>query len=147
MQTHNLAGGKMFGAQSADESLERCAGVERFCHLWKRDVYAFCRAFLGDERAAEDATYEVLVAAYRRVCSSSLDKVPGAEIIAIAFQANRHREPLHPRASRGGSSLDRAILRLPVTERAVLIARNLLRMDLESVAHATGLSATQAHKC
>jgi DNA-directed RNA polymerase specialized sigma24 family protein len=30
--------------------------VEEVCTRWKKDVFAFCRAVLGDGAAAEDAT-------------------------------------------------------------------------------------------
>ena len=167
--------------------LDRPESTEEFCNRWKKDVFAFCRMFLGVDAAAEDTACEVLVRfcqeqryrlsdsetatrllalAFRLVQPSreernadrvspsrlhaTLQQPPAMErvtTIAIASERNRYRESLPPRTARGGSSLDRAILRLPVTERAVLIARNLLRMDWESVAHATGLSAKQAHRC
>ncbi len=49
--------------------------------------------------------------------------------------------------SHGGKSrLDTSVLRLPATERAVLVMRNLLRMDWDQTAVAMGVSEEKAHK-
>ena len=123
------------------------AEAEEFCNRWKKDVFAFCRMFLGDGAAAEKLTCEALVTFYQE---RGLRMSPPSEVlprllnraIRAANECRNGRFQSSPSASR----LEKALQQLPPTERAVVIMRNLIRLDWESVALGTDLPRAEAHK-
>jgi DNA-directed RNA polymerase specialized sigma24 family protein len=145
METHNPRSGKTLVSQPVAKYRDATVEMENFCDLWKRDVYAFCKAFVGNERAAEDATCEVFVTACRRTANLPQGTLR-SHLIGLALQTIQRWERQPTPCCEGGSRLEHAILRLPANERAVVIMRNLLRMDWASVALAMGLSAKRAHE-
>ena len=125
--------------------VKQVADQEDFCNQWKRDVYRFCRSFLGDEKAAEDASYETLVSLSRQVLglgASSTRPLIIRRALEICMRHAQRDVLSHGEKSR----LDTSVLRLPATERAVLVMRNLLRMDWDQTAVAMGVSEEKAHK-
>lgn len=118
--------------------------VEEFCNRWKTDLYAFCKTFIGDTAAAEDATCEVLLAFCRRKIKGEQTAIR-ARIMRLAIQAlNKYRDNSCP-PSPDSSGLEVAILRLPRSERALVIMRSLLRMDWVSLTLATALPYEEVH--
>jgi len=116
---------------------------EDLCNRWKADVFAFCFAFLGDRTAAEETACDALLAYCREQGPSRHDQATQARLMRLALLAAQEASSQGPEC---GSRLEAAIQRLPRSERAVVVMRNLLRMEWEYVALATGLSTTQAQK-
>lgn len=119
---------------------------EEFCTRWTQPVFAFCRMFLGDGAAAEELTCEVLLAFCRQRSSRLDDRELLPRTLGFALRAaHKYRAGPH-RPLDNASLLESAMQDLPDLERAVVIMRNLLRMDWESVALASDLSQAQAHE-
>lgn len=119
---------------------------EECCNRWKKDVFAFCRLLVGDGATAEEVTCEALVTFCRgREVGMSDCGIP-PRLVGLAFRAtekygNGSSQPLQV-----ASRLESAIQRLPRLERAVVMMRNLLRMDWEPMALATDLSRLEVHE-
>jgi DNA-directed RNA polymerase specialized sigma24 family protein len=126
---------------SADNALE----LEEFCNRWKKDVFAFCRAFLGDGGAAEEATCDVFAAFYREREFRMSQELPG-RLLGLALRTMEKYRPGSSQSLQNASRLESAIQRLPRLERAVVIMRNLLHMEWAALALATDLSRAEAHK-
>lgn len=141
-EKHNPESRPALERQPAVEPLDGAADLAKICNRWKRDVYAFCRSFVGDERAAEDTTCEVLLT----ICRRNARQTNRSEIVGLAFDLVRKQACQSRPPHRGISRLENSILRLSAAERAVVIMRNLLRMDWPEVALATGLSAKRTHE-
>jgi len=136
-----IEGGGRFSVSTKDIHAQ-----EDFCARWKKPVFAFCRMFLGDGAAAEELTCEVLLAFCRQRSLRLDDRDLLSRTLGFALRAaHRYRtgssRPLH-----SASHLEAALQDLPDLERGVVIMRNLLRMDWESVALASDLSQAQAHE-
>lgn len=119
--------------------------LENFSNRWKKDVFAFCRTFLGEGAAAEEVTCETFVALCRERGLPRRDSDALARLLSIALrtmeQRNGASQPVEP-----ASRLEKAIQRLPHLERAVVIMKNLLHMEWPSIAAGTDLSRAQAHR-
>ena len=123
------------------------AEAEEFCNRWKKDVFAFCRMLLGDGAAAEQVACEALVACYHE---PALRTSPPREILPRllnrAVRATKECRNGRLQYSPSASRLEQAIQQLPPTERAIVIMRNLMRLDWEGLSLGTDLSRTEAHK-
>ena len=120
--------------------------LDEFYTRLRKSVFAFCRMFLGDGPAAEELTCEVLVTCYRSFGSRFSDGELLPRAIAIAVRATQEYRPTASRPLQFESALEAAIQSLPRMERMIVIMRNLLHMDWESVALATELPRKQAHE-
>ena len=109
-------------------------------------MFAFCRMFLGDGAAAEELTCEVLMAFCRQQSSRLGDRELLPRTLGFALRAAHKYRTGSSRPLHSVSQLEVAMQDLPDLERAVVIMRNLLRMDWESVALASDLSQAQAHE-
>lgn len=127
-------------------SAENGTGFEDFCNLWKRDVFAFCRMFLGNGPAAEEAACQAFVE-FRRAWdrSSYQDGIPFSLMRSALRASERVANGQFPR-DRETSPLERAMQGLPHKERAIVIMRNILRMDWQRMALATQLSPERVHE-
>lgn len=130
--------------KARSRQVDPAADAAQFCNRWKSDVYAFCRTFIGDSAAAEDATCEVLSASWRRQNQGTHDAIR-AQIMRLALKIAGQYKDRSSLASQGGSRLEAAILDLPDKERAVVILRSLLRMDWASLTVATALPFEELH--
>jgi len=119
--------------------------VEEFCARWKKDVFAFCRVFLGDGAAAEDAASDAFRAFYRERELAMTEKIP-PRLLGLALQATEKYRNGSSQSLQSASRLESAIQRLPRLERAVVIMRNLLHMEWGALGVATDLSRAEAHK-
>jgi DNA-directed RNA polymerase specialized sigma24 family protein len=119
--------------------------VEEVCTRWKKDVFAFCRAFLGDGAAAEDATSDAFTVFCRERELVVTQEIP-PRLLGLALQATGKCRNGTSHPLRGASRLDTAIQQLPRMERAVVIMRNLLHMEWGALAVAADLSRAEAHK-
>jgi len=81
------------------------AAFNALVELYQRQVYNLCLRMLGSAAAAEDATQEVFVAAYRRI-----DSFRGGSFRAwlLRIAANASYDELRRRRSRPASSLEAA---------------------------------------
>ncbi len=127
-------------------SVEDTRALEEFSSRWKEPVYRFCRLFVGNGQAAEAATSDAFAAFYRETRFRSPSPKVLPRLVALALKAM-------PKSANGNSSapqlalqLEDAIQHLPRLERAVVITRNVLHMDWDSLAKAADLSPGQAHK-
>ena len=120
--------------------------LEEFCNRWKKDMFAFCWAFLGDATAAEDAACEAFAAIRRRPELRTDDRSIPSQLLrsALAVVA-KYGNGSSPR-SRATSRLEDGIRRLPRLERAIVIMRNLLHMEWTPLARAVDLSPAEAHE-
>jgi len=126
------------------DSINHVADQEDFCNQWKRDVYGFCRSFLDDEKAAENASYETLVSLSRQLSGLDTRSIRPLIVRRALEMCRRHaRRDAVSHAAK--SRLENSVLRLPATERAVLIMRKLLRMDWGQIARAMEMSEEKAH--
>ncbi len=139
---------RAFDHPSARSSqVDPAAEAEEFCHRWKNDVFVFCRMLLGDGAAAETVTCEVLVTFYQergQRMSPPHEVLP--RLLKLAMRAMERYRNGDFQASPSASRLEQAIQRLPPMERAVVIMRNLMRLDWEALALSNDLSRTEAHK-
>lgn len=136
---------RVFELQRAGfERGNRVLEAEEFCNRWKKDVYVFCKTFIGDRAAEEDATCEVLLASWRQRSYGKQDAIR-AQIMRMALKIAEVYKDRPSFALQGGSRLEAAILDLPDKERAVVIMRSLLRMDWASLTLATALSCEEVH--
>jgi DNA-directed RNA polymerase specialized sigma24 family protein len=119
--------------------------VEEFCSRWKKDVFAFCRMFLGDGAAAEDAASDAFTAFYRERELSMTQEIP-PRLLGLALHATEKYRNGSSQSLQSASRLESAIQQLPRLERAVVIMRNLLHMEWRALAVASGLSRAEAHK-
>ena len=120
--------------------------LQEFCNRLRQPVFAFGQAFLGNSAAAEQLTCEVLLAVYRRRDGRLSDPELVPRALGIAFRSTQNYPPVSGRLLPNVSRLEIGILSLPRLERAVVIMRNLLRMDWESIGLATDLSKSRAHE-
>jgi DNA-directed RNA polymerase specialized sigma24 family protein len=120
--------------------------LQEFCSRLRKPVFAFGQAFLGNGIAAEQLTYEVLLAVYRRHDGRLSDPELVPRALGIAFRSAQNYQPVSVRLLQNASRLEIGVLSLPRLERAVVIMRNLLRMDWESIGLATDLSKSRAHE-
>ena len=132
--------------KATTRQVDPAAAAEEFCNRWKKDVFAFCRMFLGDGAAAEERTCEALVACYHERglrMSAPLEVLP--RVLNRAMRATKGCRNGRFQSSSSASRLEKALQQLPATERAVVIMRNLMRLDWEPVALGTDLSPAEAH--
>lgn len=126
-------------------SAENERELEKLTDRWKKDVFAFCKTFLGEGAAAEEVACEAFGALYRERGLPRGDSDVLARLLSLALRTMERRngasQPVEP-----ASRLEKAIQRLPRLERAVVIMRNLLHMEWQSIAVGTELSGNQAHK-
>jgi DNA-directed RNA polymerase specialized sigma24 family protein len=127
-------------------SAEYAHELEDFRNRWKKDVFAFCWAFLGDGAAAEEATCEAFAALYRDRELQMNDREMPPRLLGLALRATEKYRNGPSQSLQTTSRLEGAIQRLPRRERAVVIMRNLLHMEWASLALAADLSRAQAHK-
>ena len=120
--------------------------LEEFCSRWSKPLFAFGRMFLGDGTAAEELTCDVLLAFYRQRGSRLSDRELLPRTLGLALLATHKYRPGSSRPLANASRLETAIQGLPRLERAVVIMRDLLHMDWESMALASDLSQVQAHE-
>lgn len=120
--------------------------LQEFCSRLRRPVFAFGQAFLGNGAAAEQLTCDVLLAVYRRRDGRLSDRELVPRALGIAFRSTQNYQPVSDRLLQNVSPLEIGVLSLPRLERAVVIMRNLLRMDWESIGLATDLSKARAHE-
>lgn len=139
---------RAFDFPSARSSqVDPATDAEEFCNRWKRDVFVFCRMLLGDGAAAEVVACEALVAFYQergRRMGPSHEVLP--RLLKLAIRSMETYQNGDFQASPSASRLEQAIQRLPPMERAVVIMRNLMRLDWEALALSTDLSRSEAHK-
>lgn len=139
---------RAFDLPSARSSrVDPAADAEEFCNRWKRDVFTFCRMFLGDGATAEAVTCEALVTfchEHGRRVSPLREVLPGLLKLAIRTTERYRHGDFQPSPS--ASRLEQAMQCLPPMERVVVIMRNLMRLDWDAVALSTDLSQTEAHK-
>ena len=109
-------------------------------------MFAFCRMFLGDGDTAEELTCEVLLAFCRQRSSRLDDRELLPRALGFALRSAHKYRPGSSRPMHSASLLEAAIQGLPHLERAVVIMRNLLRMDWGSIALASELTQGQAHQ-
>ncbi len=120
--------------------------AEEFCNRWKKEVFAFCRMFLGVDTAAEGTVCEVLV----RFCQERRLRLSDSEtvtrLLAMAFRVMQpsRKERYADRVS--PSRLDEALQQLPAPERAAIIAKNLMHPEWTSLSQVLNVSAEQAHE-
>jgi len=127
-------------------SAENGHELEDFCNRWRKDVFAFCRVFLGHGAAAEEVTCEAFAAFYReRELRMSDPEIP-PRLLALALRATEKYRHGSSQPLQTASRLESAIQRLPRLERAVVIMRNLLHMDWVPLAQVADLSQAQAHE-
>ena len=127
-------------------SAEYVHELEDVCNRWKKEVFAFCRMLLGDGAAAEEVTCATFIAFYREGGLRMNDREIPPRLLGLALRASEKYRNESSQSLQTASRLEIAIQRLPRPERAVVIMRNLLRMDWESVALASGLTQAQAHE-
>lgn len=120
--------------------------LEEFCRRWKKDVFTFCWALLGDAAAAEEATCEAFAALRRRPVVRMNDLEASSRLLGSALRATEKSRNGSSPSSRATSRLEDAIRRLPRLERAVVIMRNLLHMEWPPLARAVDLSPPEAHE-
>jgi DNA-directed RNA polymerase specialized sigma24 family protein len=134
-------------SSARSSQVDPAAEAEEFCNRWKRDVFTFCRMFLGDGAAAEAVTCDVLLAFYHE---RGLPMRPAHEILPrllkLAMRAMERYRNGDFQAFPSASRLEQAMQCLPPMERVVVIMRNLMRLDWEALALSTDLSQTEAHK-
>jgi len=140
-ETFMIEGGGRFSVSTTDIQAQ-----EEFCARWKNPVFAFCRMFLGDGTTAEELTCEVLLAFCRQRSWRLDDRELLPRALGFALRAANKYRTESSRPMHSGSQLEVALRDLPHLERAVVIMRNLLRMDWESIALASDLSQAQAHQ-
>ena len=76
--------------------LDRVELAEEFCNRWKKDVFAFCRMFLGVDAAAEDTALEVLLRFIQERRVRLSDSETATRLLALAFRVmQRSREEMH----------------------------------------------------
>ena len=126
-------------------SAENEGELEKLTNRWKKDVFAFCKTFLGEGAAAEEATCEAFAALYRQRGLRIGDGDDLGRLLGLALRAMEKRDG-SSQTSQAASRLESALQRLPRLERAVVIMRNLLQMEWPSIAAGTDLSRSQAHK-
>lgn len=126
-----------------EESLEK--EFRDFYQRWSWPLFAFCRLFLGDEESGEAAAQEAFLAYFRQGLPLACDQLP-APLLRCALEKVKDKCALvDPRKTANGT-LEHAVLLLPCEQRAVFILRNVLRVDVASVAVATGLAWEQVRR-
>lgn len=120
--------------------------IAEFCNRWKKEVFAFCRMFLGVDAAAEETACEVLVRFSQQRHFPLSDSETEARVLALAFQMMQpSREERY--ADRGDPSpLDATLQQLPALQRAAIITKNLMRMEWTAIHLVLDVSAEQARK-
>lgn len=126
--------------------LDRAELAEEFCNRWKKDVFAFCRMFLGVDTAAEHTALEVLLRFCQERRLRLSDSETATRLLAMAFRLmqpsreERHADRVRP------SRLDAALQQLPALERAAVIAKNLMHLEWTALSQVLDVSAEQAHE-
>lgn len=116
--------------------------VEDFYRRWSRPVFAFCQLFVGSQEGGEEAAREVFLVYFRRGLPLELDQLP-APLLRCALDVLKEKCALVDRQNRRNGTLAGVILLLPCEQRAVFILRNVLRVEIASVAAATGMTEEQ----
>ena len=119
--------------------------VAAFYKRWGPDVFVFCRLFLGDKAKAETSAAGVFLTFYREGGSLPTTGEVPARLVGSAFQALQPCQP-EPSPIPEGGALEKCILRLDCTQRAVFIMRNVLGMTWTGVATAMNLSAEEVRR-
>jgi DNA-directed RNA polymerase specialized sigma24 family protein len=133
--------------KATTRQVDPAAAAEEFCNRWKKDVFAFCRMFLGDGAAAEELTCEALVMSYHeRGLRMSRPREVLPRLLNRAMRATKGCRNGRFQSSSSASRLEKALQQMPPTERAVVIMRNLMHLDWETLALGADLSQTEAHK-
>jgi len=127
-------------------SAENDRELEKLTNRWKKEVFAFCKTYLGEVAAAEEATCDAFAALYRERGLTTRDGDALARLLGLALRAMENRQNGSSQSLQPTSRLESAIQRLPRLERAVVIMRNLLHMEWISIASGTDVSRSQAHK-
>ena len=126
--------------------LDRAELAEEFCNRWKKDVFAFCRMFLGVDTAAEHTALGVLLRFCQERRLRLSDSETATRLLAMAFRLmqpsreERHADRVRP------SRLDAALQQLPALERAAVIAKNLMHLEWTALSQVLDVSAEQAHE-
>ena len=126
--------------------MDRLEVAAEFCNRWKKDVFAFCRMFLGVDTAAEQTALEVLLRFCQERRFRLSDWESATRILALAFRVmqpsreERHKDRVSP------SRLDAALQQLPALERAAIIAKNLMHLEWTAISQVLDVSAEQAHR-
>lgn len=119
--------------------------VRNFYRRWSKQVFVFCRLFLGDEEGGEEATREVFLAYFRRRLPPASDQLP-IDLLRCALGAVKDKCALADPQRAMNGTLEHAILLLPCEQRAVFILRNVLHEEAASVAAVTGLPFEQVRQ-
>jgi len=106
---------------------------------WKGPVYTFSRLFLGDEERADNVTLIAFLAYFRRDAAEESDRLP-TPLLRTLLSAIKEQCPSPLSATTEPKGMVQALLALPCEERAVFILRTVLKLDVETVTEATGLS-------
>lgn len=114
--------------------------IRKFYDRWKALVFRFCVMFLGDEKRASEVTGQAFLRFMKEAPDAAIDQLPHGLVRFALEAASQWCASLTHLGRTDGSSLREAILRLPCEQRAVFILRNVLGMDREAVAEATGLT-------
>jgi len=120
--------------------------LEEFCRRWKKDVFTFCWALLGDAAAAEEAACEAFARLRREPAARMNDLEAVSRLLGSAFRVTEKYRNGSSSSSRVTSRLEDATQRLPRLERAVVIMRNLLHMEWVPLARVVDLSPSEAHQ-
>lgn len=127
-------------------SAENEQELENLTNRWRKDVFAFCKTFIGEGAAAEEATCDAFAALYRERGLRIQDGDVLGRLLGLALRAmDKHRNAFS-QTSQPASRLESALQRLPRLERAIVIMRNLLHMEWPSIAVGIELSRSQAHR-
>lgn len=127
---------------SADNELEG----QEFCNRWKKNVFTFCWAFLGDGAAAEEAACEAFAACCQRRELRMSDREIPSRLLGLAWRATEKYRNGRSQSSPSVARLEDAIQHLPRLERAVVIMRSLLHIEWALLARAVERSPVEAHK-
>jgi DNA-directed RNA polymerase specialized sigma24 family protein len=119
--------------------------VRDFYRRWNKQVFAFCRLFLGDEERGQKAAREAFLAYFRQRLSLASDQLP-MDLFRCALGVVRDQCALADPHKAADETLEHAILLLPCEQRAVFILRNVLNVDTVAVADVTRLPVEQVRR-
>lgn len=126
-----------------DETPEK--QVRDFYRRWNKQVFAFCRLFLGDEERGQKAAREAFLAYVRQRLPLASDRLP-MDLLRCALGVVRDLCALADPQKAAHETLEHAILLLPCEQRAVFILRNVLNVDTVAVAVVTRLPVEQVRR-
>jgi DNA-directed RNA polymerase specialized sigma24 family protein len=119
--------------------------VREFYSRWSTTVFTFCRLFLGEEEAAEEATQQAFMNSLTENMDLGSDKIP-LRLLRNALNAvscnSSGARPGFPDTD----EMEDTIKLLPQEERSVFILRSVLDLDFSQVTIVTGLSTEQVHR-